>query len=413
MSSPFANRRKARKVGGDEEEEDSVENGSEQDSEPVIRRPNTKPKQKSKLRLSFGSGETSMTDDTDLNEGEVITPKRIGARKHVLEKSSLHRTWTPSASSENLPFRTSQQDDRPTYNQDYLKELRNSTPSTPKDVGSMYTIEDERERQLDISAKFGEIVQVSGPSIIPSEAEIREKKERRARLAMEQAQGPEQDFMSLDDTGDDDWSLAQKEEKLETRLVRDDEDFAEGFDQYVEDGKMALGRMAEREQQMRERAEMKELIDEAQESSEADDSEAERKAAYEAAQTRAGMDGLRRDHESLPARSKTPPKITPLPRLADNIARLRSSLSSVESSKVRLVLQLEELRKEKVEIAAREVEIQTLLKKAGENYERLKAEAVLNPGDRNLLPGTDVQGQRGLENMGGHSEAPSEAEVPD
>lgn len=352
-------------------------------------------------------------DDEEMNEGEVITPKRIGIRKHIKEKSSLQRTWAPSGPSENMPLRAGQEEDRPTYNKEYLKELRNSTPSTPKQSGSIPSSEDEREKQLDIAAKFGEIVQVSGPSTIPTDAEIREKKERRARLAMEQGQDHEQDFISLDDAGDDDWSLSRKEEKVETRLVRDDEDFAEGFDEYVEDGKIAIGRKAEREQQRRERAEIKELIDEAQESSEADDSEAERKAAYEAAQTRAGMDGLRRAQESLPTRPKTPPKISPLPRLADNLARLRTSLSTMENSKVQLVLRMEELRKEKVEISTREVEIQTLLKEAGENYERLRAEAGLNPGDKGLLTGTDVQGDRGLENLGRRSELPSENEISD
>ncbi|OJD25482.1 hypothetical protein ACJ73_03146 [Blastomyces percursus] len=409
MSSLFVNRRKARKVGTDED--DNAQNGSEQ--EPVVRRPNTKPTQKSKLRLSFGPGGTSMADDEEMTESEVITPKRIGARKHIKEKSGLQRTWAPSGPSESIPLRVGSEEDRPTYNKEYLKELRNSTPSTPKQSGSTPTSDDEKEKQLDIAAKFGEIVQMSKPSIIPTDAEIREKKERRSRLAMQQVQDYEQDFITLDDAGDDDWSLSRKEEKLETRLVRDDEDFAEGFDEYVEDGKITIGRKAEREKQRRERAEMKELIDEAQESSEADDSEAERRAAYEAAQTRAGMEGLHRTHGSLPLRPKTPPKITSLPRLADSLARLRTSLSAMENSKVQLLLRMEELRKEKVEISTREMEIQTLLKEAGENYERLRAEAGLNPGDNGLISGTDVQGDRGLENLGVRSELPSEDEVSD
>ncbi|OJD15532.1 hypothetical protein AJ78_04228 [Emergomyces pasteurianus Ep9510] len=413
MSSLFTNRRKARKVGTDEEE-DSRQNGSEkEDPVPVVRKPNTKPKQKSKLRLSFGPGGTSMADDEEMGEGEVITPRRVGARKHLKEKGRLQRTWTPSGQPENIPLRAGQEEDRPTYNKEYLNELRNSTPSTPKRSGSIPPSEDEREKQLDISAKFGEIVQVSAPSIIPTDAEIREKKERRARLAMEQGHDHEQDFISLADEGDDDWSLSRKEEKVETRLVRDDEDFAEGFDAYVEDGKVAIGRKQEREQKRRERAEMKELIDDAEESSEADDSESERRAAYEAAQTRAGMDGLRRAQERVPSRPKTPPKITPLPRFVDNLARLRTSLSAMENSKVQLVLRMEELRKEKIEISTREVEIQSLLKEAGENYERLKAEAGLNPGYKGLLQGTDVQGNRGLENLGGRSELPSDDEVSD
>ena len=343
-----------------------------------------------------------MTDDGS-ESNEVITPKRTGLGRQVLEKSALQRSWTPSGSTESLPLRAGQDVDRPSYSQDYLKELRNSTPSTPKQTGSLNTSEDESERGLDIAAKFGEIVQVSGPSAIPSEAEIREKKERRARLAKEQ------DFISLDTGESDELSLLPKKEKPETRLVRDDEDFAEGFDEFVEDGKISLGKKAEREQRRRQRAEMKELINEAEDSSDEDDSDADRRAAYEDAQTRAGMDGLGHERtQQLPSRPKTPPKITSLPRLASSLERLRLSLSTMEYSKSQLVRRMEELRKEKVDIAVRETEIQRLLKEAGENYAKLRTEAGLDSGTENGLPGDVVAtNHRGLENLGSASGTPS------
>ena len=148
---------------------------------------------------------------------------------------------------------------------------------------------------------------------------------------------------------------------------------------------------------------MKDLIDEAEESSEGDDSEAERRAAYESSQTRAGMDGMGRDRGHVPSRPKTPPKITPLPRLASSLIRLRSSLNTMEKSKLQLVQRVEELRQEKADISIREVEIQRLLKEAGEKYEKLRAEAGLSPGTESTLIGNDVQRHRGLENLGGVS----------
>lgn len=343
-------------------------------------------------------------DGSDISD--VITPRkpRIG-RKKGLEKSALQHSWTPSGSSESLPLRAGQDVDRPTYSQDYLKELKDSTPSTPKQSGSLDTSEDESERGLDIASKFGEVVKVSaqpGQSSIPSEAEIREKKERRARLAKEQ------DFISLDTDESGELSLLPKKEKLETRLVRDDEDFAEGFDEFVEDGKISLGKKAEKEQRRRQRAEMKELINEAEDSSDEDDSDAERRAAYEDAQTRAGMDGL--GHEKTqqhPSRPKTPPKITSLPRLASNLERLRLSLSTMEYSKSQLVRRMEELRKEKADIAVRETEIQRLLKEAGENYAKLRTEAGLDPETENGLPGDELPtDNRGLENLGSNAGTP-------
>jgi hypothetical protein len=371
-----------------------------------VKRPVVKQKQKSKLRLSFGPGETSMSDDAG-DSSEVITPKRHGLGRRALEKSALDRVSKASGSSERLPFRVGQDQDKPSYGQDYLKELRDSTPSTPKNTESLSADGDDDRKAVDVAAKFGEIMEISKSIAIPSEAEIREKKARRARLAHGE------DYISLDDGDPDDYmSLEKKKEEPDTRLVRDDEDFAEGFDEFVEDGKISLGRKAEREQQRRQREQMRDLINDAQGSSEEDDSDAERNAAYEAAQTRAAMDGMGQDRNGLSARPKTPPKVTSLPSLAGVLGRLRTSLAEMESSKKLLVDRMEELRKEKADIAVREVEIQTLIKDAGEQYEKLRIEAGLAPGESGL-PGDAAPSDRGLESLGDSmtvSRADSEAE---
>jgi hypothetical protein len=334
-----------------------------------------------------------MADDAD-DSSEVITPKRPGLGRRVLEKNTFERASQTSGSSEHLPFRVGQDQDRPSYGQDYLKELRDSTPSTPRNTESLSTDGEDDRKVVDVAAKFGEIMETPRSIAIPSEAEIREKKARRARLANEK------DYISLDDAdGDDYMSLDRKKDQPETRLVRDDEDFAEGFDEFVEDGKISLGRKAEREQQRRQREQMRELINEAEGSSEEADSDAERNAAYEAAQTRAAMDGLGHDLSDLSARPKTPPKVTSLPSLANVLERLRTSLAEMENSKNLLLDRMEELRKEKADIAVREVEIQTLIKDAGEQYEKLRIEAGLAPGEGGL-PGDAAPNDRGLESLG-------------
>ncbi|KAH8701051.1 nineteen complex-related protein 2-domain-containing protein [Talaromyces proteolyticus] len=388
MNSPFANRRKPRKIGGEDEED----NSTSQDSEPVVKRPSSlKPKHKSKLRLSFGPGETSMVDDGDDASG-VVTPKRPGLGRRVLEKNALQKTPSTTGSATHLPFRVGQEQDRPAYGEDYLKELRDSTPSTPKATDS----ENDR-KEIDVTAKFGEVMQMSGATAIPSEAEIREKKARRARLANE----PEYISLEVEDEAEEDYmALDHKKEKEQTRLVRDDEDFAEGFDEFVEDGKISLGRKAEREQQRRQREQMRELINEAEGSSEEEDSDAERNAAYEAAQTRAGMDGMERERRGNSSRPKTPPKIASLPNLPGVLGRLRANLAEAEGSKKLLLDRMEELRKEKADIAVREVEIQALIKDAGEQYEKLRLEAGLTPGGDGL-PGDATPNDRGLESLGG------------
>ena len=91
-----------------------------------------------------------------------------------------------SGSNQHLPFRVGQDEDRPTYGEDYIKELRSSTPSTPKPADDTLTDAKQEIRPVDVAEKFGEIMETSATMAIPSEAEIREKKARRARLANEQ-----------------------------------------------------------------------------------------------------------------------------------------------------------------------------------------------------------------------------------
>ena len=365
--------------------------------EPIVKRPvKSKAKQKSKLNLSFGSGDTSMTDDGD-QESEVIIPKRHGLGRQAMERNAVQRNLTPSNAPETLSARVGHDQDRPSYSNDYLKELRESTPSTPKT-----STDDEKDRAIDVAAKFGEVMKVSGPSAIPSEAEIREKKARRARLALTHG-AKDEDFISLDShmaDQDDDWDAVargEKEKLSNTRLVRDDEDFAEGFDEYVEDGKISLGRKAERDQKRKDRDAMRELINDAEGVSDDEDSDLEEKAAYEAAQTRAAMG---HGKPSGLARPSTPPKVTSLPKLSNSLERLRLSLASMETAKTQMISRMEELRKEKADIAVREVEIQGMIKEAGDNYERLKKEAGVGSFPDATASAGALEQSRGLESIG-------------
>ena len=327
-----------------------------------------------------------MIEDDESGGSAVFTPKKSNLSRQAIEKNALRKSIANNLSSEHLPFR--QTEDRPSYSADHLNELKTSTPSTPKDLRSQSDINNEDSKALDLVSKFGSNLafQDSSPAI-PTDTEIREKKERRARLAKEQ------DFITLDDDdaqeqedSDGERSLLpyakqKSSKKEETRLVRDDEDIAEGFDEFVSDGRIALGKKAEREQKKQQEAAMRDLINEAEgghdsADSDADDSEAERHAAYEAAQTRKGMDGLKRDDQSTkPRRPRTPPRITPLPALAACLEKLRQRLAGMEYARMQKVRRLEEVQKEREEIRVREGEIQQLLRETGERYEKLRQEA--------------------------------------
>ena len=360
----------------------------------IISRGSSKTKKRPSARVSFGLGGTSMTEDDDNEGSTVFTPKKSSLSRQAVEKNALRKAIANNLSSDHLSFR--QSDDRPSYSTDYLNELKTSTPSTPKDLRSQSDANDENSKELDLVSKFGsDLAFQDSSSAIPTDAEIREKKERRARLAKEQ------NFISLDDEDAQEQEDSDGERSLlpyarqkppkeeETRLVRDDEDIAEGFDEFVSDGRIALGKKAEREQRKQQKAAMRDLINEAEggndsAGSEDDDSEAERHAAYEAAQTRKGMDGLKRKDEqsTRPKRPRTPPRITPLPTLAGCLEKLKQKLAGMEYARVQKMRRLEEVKKEKEDIRVREEEIQQLLRETGERYEKLKQEAEMTGDDR-------------------------------
>ncbi|KAF2662913.1 hypothetical protein K491DRAFT_584638 [Lophiostoma macrostomum CBS 122681] len=402
----------ARKIGAYDEDSggntDTSQSGAEsRKPDTVVKRPAfAKVKKRSSLRVSFGPGESDGNDGDESSDAAVITPKKSNLSRIAIEKNAELRARLPLVSQ--LP-RASLDEDRPSYSKDHLAELRNSTPATPKDL--VPTAQEEEDSQaLDIASKFGSsaTIRAETPSAIPTQAEIQEKKARRARLAQEQnAHDDEEDrpWASDDDdefrTSRNEISLRPKEKYAETRLIREDEDMAEGFEDYTEDGNIALGRKAEREAQRKKRVEMAELIKEAEKDSDddgSDDSEAERHAAYEAAQTRAGTYG--KSHEQADDGDKTPPKITPLLDLGDVLQRFQADVQSKEQRKEALLRKLEELKEERVRIAERKTFLQEQLQKTGDEYEKLRQEAGMAALPINGGEGGRLIVNRGLDSMG-------------
>lgn len=384
---PFKKSNLRKSLAFDDEASENVQEGTiaddEQGSKPALSQSTfiaSKTKKKGSSRLSFGLGEIISGDAAEAleEEEEILLPKKSAFSRRVIESNAFRK---------GLPIRSTDDDEeRPTYSKDYLNELKNSTPNTPKDRQGY--VEDAEDEGLDESELEGAMVVdlPEPPSYIPSEAEIREKKERRARLAKEQ------DFISFSETEDahrQQLSLLPTRKKAETRLVREDEDLAEGFDEFVDDGKISLGKKAEREAKRKLKKHMAAMIQEAEGGSsdnESDDSEAERRAAYEAAQTRAGMDGLATNKpnpnlSSSYLTSQIPPKISPLPILSECLKRLQATLNGMEQALGQNKKKMEGIDEEKLKIQRREAEVQRLLKEAGERYSALRADAGDPVGD--------------------------------
>lgn len=352
----------------------------------------------------------------------VSAPSKKSLSQRVAEKNALRK------SALSARFGTFGADEeKPRYSKEYLEELQSSTPVTPQNLASLSIIDDDDddslkahhgaspppEEETPAAAPGGTITrttkaddamdldpsELDGAMIVQSrdlpvvhtssaaaahiltEAEIRERKERRARLANEH------DFISLDDSdnSDDDrkrviLNTNKKPKKSESRLIAEDEDLGEGYDEFVTDGSLALGRKAEREAAKRHRQEMAELIQAAEAGlgAESDDSEAERRAAYEAAQRRAGMDGLQKPEDDLMEVDEEGlgvgginqiPMMKPLPELGEVLARMRGLVQGLEDEVCRRKARIESLEKEKEEILSRETEVQEILNQAGAKYQ--------------------------------------------
>ncbi|GAP84277.2 hypothetical protein SAMD00023353_0700810 [Rosellinia necatrix] len=408
---------------------DEAAGDHEDDGTPVRIRPSTiksgvakSKKRQSSSRLSFGPSETTAGDDDDddamiLGEGAPVAP---ATEKHAYKKSI----------PKNLPFNRlsvrsmEDDDDRPKYSKEYLSELQSATPNTPQDLSKLHITSEEDEMSLDPSELEGAMIVDTSTSVstslavgpttatttsILTEAEIREKKERRARFAKQKGSRDTEDFISLSDddnnrnndergAGDSYLTMLSRRSgggKSDTRLVAEDEDLGEGFDEFVEDGGLSLGRKAEREARRRHRAEMASMISAAEGGSDgdaaaaSDDSEAERRAAFEAAQTRAGMDGLAEEREQQRRKRlgdaregvvPVPARIAPLPDLSVLVEAFKARMRQKEADLVRLRAHLAALRAEREGVLRREPEVQRLLNEAGERYRAL------------MMPGADGNG---------------------
>lgn len=414
--------------GDDVPKNDTPSDGNATDKSPIVKTtPFKKKKRPASSRLSFGVGDIiSGSNAENLEDDESFTlVKKPLARKVAEGNAKKSNARLP------LPMRARDEDEdgdsgmgRPTYSKDYLKELKSSQASAMKELADV-EIGGGEEPFLDASELEGAMVVDfegngdtigefggSTASVIPTEAEIREKKERRARMAREK------DFISLNDDEPDggrNLSLLPRQKKPESRLVGDDEEIMEGFEEFVDDGRISLGKKQEREERRRRKKEMADLIQQAEGSSdeESDNSEAERRAAYEAAQTRAGMDGLHKHDDAAAAREENqiPARITPIPVLSECLERLQNTLNTMELELSKRKKKIEEGQKEKSDIIKREEEVQVLLTQAGQRYSSLKADAQVKE-----LEMTDVKelvdksnemvreriggGDRGLESFG-------------
>jgi len=352
-------------------------------TDSVIKRP-AKPRKATPLRKAYVADD----EDGEDENAKVVAPKRAGLSRIAVQRNANKRAaFQPS----DLPSKETEDDDGPSYGASDLQALKESTPSM-----QVATVEDvsNSTQALDLSSKFGSsLSRYQQPSAIPSATEIAEKKARRARMAKE---AEAEEFISIDpDNMDEDEDgntmtdengrliLRPKDKygQMESRLVRDDEDVMEGFDDFTGDAgsRIHMDESTRGDARRRRKEEMAAQIAAAEQVSGdgEDDSDRERNEAFEAAQTRHGNYTTTHEQEQAAAeasRPRTPPKISPLPNLDNVISRLRSQLADMQISRMGKLREMEALQREKIRIGEEEVRIQKALQETAEKFEQLRKE---------------------------------------
>jgi len=273
--------------------------------------------------------------------------------KHKLMNSAAMATT--SASTEILQ-------NRPIYTKEYLAQLRDSTPSTPRDL-SRYLSEDENSTD---SANQPTI----RPAEILDEAVIRALKERRRERAR----------------GEDYISLTNDTENLPRRTARDSDD-EDTYASFVDDP-VRLQRNMEAAEKKYKTEQIREALyhSDSEEMSDIDANEWENQQIAKASGQGVVKVGRKRDLFRMPA------EIPLVPSYVSAMARLRGQLEAMKMKREELVEMAKQLDAESEGLEARQAGVQESLTKAGRDYEELRDEFKATGANRGL----DEVGEFGL-----------------
>jgi DNA repair exonuclease SbcCD ATPase subunit len=241
---------------------------------------------------------------------------------------------------------------RPSYTKEYLSHLRDSTPSTPKDI-TRYLSDDSPDSGMSAQPS------IARPAEILDEAVVRALKERRR----ERARG--EDYMSLNEEEDD----------RPRKVVSDDED--ETYKAYV-DEPVRLQKNMEAATKKHKQEQIQEALyhSDSEAMSDVDEDEWENQ---QIAKTHPGLvKPMKRDVHAMPS------EIPPVTSYAAALSRLRAQVETMKSKKMELQQMVDNLEKERDEIRNREEAVQESLTKAGKEYEQLREEFKASGANRGL-----------------------------
>ncbi|QSL64157.1 hypothetical protein MERGE_000312 [Pneumocystis wakefieldiae] len=255
----------------------------------------------------------------------------------------------------------------PKYNSDYLSKLRLSTSSTPKEFCNLYKenvdIDNLHITEKD-SSHSDKVPKILDQGIVKALKERRAEKREQNRL--------NDVYIPLED--DDQIILYSKSN--ESRLQREDDVFDndgidEGIREYVDD-KIVLSKDLKKVQDRQKYIEMKNSIENNQNSDIEQDTSEEESSKWEETQIRKGVYGPKRINMNLSPLKKHEPTPMKIETFENSINRLKTILSSMKSEKDLMLSQIKSLISEKEDIFKKEATIKESLEKASQEYSNIR-----------------------------------------
>jgi hypothetical protein len=270
--------------------------------------------------------------------------RKFGLKPYVIDihLKLTHRDSLLTTPSTEIPS------SRPLYTKDYLTQLHDSTPSTPKDL-SRY-LSDESPISEDITAQ-----PTVRPTEILDEAIVRALKERRNDRS--------RDYLSLDhDTASKPGKADSDEETYQT---------------YVEEP-VRLQKNMEAAQKRYKQDQIQEALykSDSDDVSSVDDDEWENQQIAKAQPTLVRK--RKKDMHSIPD------VIPPIPSLDSVMKRMRGRLEEMKTKRAQMAETLAQLEREREEVKNKEEAIQEKLEKIGKEYEELREGFTASGANRGL-----------------------------
>ncbi|KAL1950433.1 hypothetical protein VTO73DRAFT_5557 [Trametes versicolor] len=311
-----------------------------------------KTRAKARSTLSFGGEEEE-------SSGEVFKLK-----KSNLSRNLALRNESPGVAAAPFEPTITPRSTGPTYNAAYLNELKASTPNARPSLPQEDIVSYDADISMDVDPAgqlSGLTDEVESEAAIPSASSIQAAKQKRERLRAGKASGSE-DYISLSLTKRDDYS---KGPHPDSRLVREEDELGDADDEFAEftsaQERIALGKKSRKKEAAKRRADMNEMIVDAEE-------EDEETREWEQEQLRRG--GLRPESaEPAPKPVYKPapiPAVTPIPTMGAAMARLTNSMSELTVSHAEHSAAMSKLGEEQRLLEEREKEMREMIAKAEE-----------------------------------------------